>query len=253
MIELKKVSAGYGLKSVLKCISLKFSKGKLIAVIGTNGSGKSTLLKTVAGIVKTESGNILIDGISSMSMSRKDLSKKVAYLAQGKSIPDMTVAQMVLHGRFPHIGYPRRYGEQDRAIAAESMNQMKIGHLADSPISALSGGMRQKAYIAMALTQDTEYILLDEPTTYLDISNQVELMHILRALADSGKGIIAVMHDLELAFTFSDTIAVLNNGTIQVCDSPSNVSAAGIVKDDFGIDLQYSSESKSYHYRYPIH
>ena len=252
MIELQNISAGYGIKSVLEGVSLIVPKGKLVSVIGTNGSGKSTLLKTVVGIVKPKSGEICVDGTASASMSRRDMARKVAYLAQGKSVPDMTVEQMVLHGRFPHLSYPRRYSEKDRIIADTALKQMGIEKFSDSPLSALSGGMRQKSYIAMALTQDTNYILLDEPTTYLDISNQVELMRILRALADSGKGIVAVMHDLPLAFGFSDSIAVIKNGRIAVCDTPENVCKTGIVKDIFGIELQYSMDETSYHYKYPL-
>ena len=128
---------------------------------------------------------------------------------------------------------------------------MGIADIADAPLSALSGGMRQKAYIAMALAQDTDYILLDEPTTYLDISNQVELMKILRSLADRGKGIVAVMHDLPLAFGFSDRIAVIKDAKIAAFDTPQKICDSGIVQEVFGIDLQYSPAEKSYHYKYP--
>ena len=252
MIELKNTVSGYGGKRVLDSVSLAFPKGKLISLIGANGSGKSTLLKTVAGIIKADSGEIFVDGESTDTLSRRDRAKKIAYLAQGRSVPDMTVEQMVLHGRFPHLGYPRRYSEKDRKIAGDALRQMKIEQLADRPLSSLSGGMRQKAYIAMALTQDTDYILLDEPTTYLDISNQVELMHILRSLADAGKGIVAVMHDLELAFGFSDSIAVLKDGAIAACDTPESICKAGSVRDVFGVELQYAPETGLYHYGYKV-
>ena len=252
MIELKNTVSGYGGKRVLEGVTLAFPKGKLISLIGANGSGKSTLLKTVAGIIKADSGEIFVDGESTDTLSRRDRAKKIAYLAQGRSVPDMTVEQMVLHGRFPHLGYPRRYSEKDRRIAGDALRQMKIEPLADRPLSSLSGGMRQKAYIAMALTQDTDYILLDEPTTYLDISNQVELMHILRSLADAGKGIVAVMHDLELAFGFSDSIAVLKDGAIAACDTPESICKAGSVRDVFGVELQYAPETGLYHYGYKV-
>ena len=249
MIELKKVTAGYPSKTVLSEISLSVPKGTLISVIGKNGSGKSTLLKTVIGIINAKSGEMLVDGES--ELSRQSMAKKVSYLAQGKSVSDMTVEQLVLHGRFPHLSYPRRYSEKDRAISYAAMKQMGIADIADAPLSALSGGMRQKAYIAMALAQDTDYILLDEPTTYLDISNQVELMKILRSLADRGKGIVAVMHDLPLAFGFSDRIAVIKDAKIAAFDTPQKICDSGIVQEVFGIDLQYSPAEKSYHYKYP--
>lgn len=249
MIELKKVTAGYPSKTVLSEISLSVPKGKLISVIGKNGSGKSTLLKTVIGIINAKSGEMLVDGES--ELSRQSMAKKVSYLAQGKSVSDMTVEQLVLHGRFPHLSYPRRYSKKDREISSAALRQMGIADIAGTPLSALSGGMRQKAYIAMALAQDTDYILLDEPTTYLDISNQVELMKILRSLADRGKGIVAVMHDLPLAFGFSDRIAVIKDAKIAAFDTPQKICDSGIVQEVFGIDLQYSPAEKSYHYKYP--
>ena len=249
MIELKKVTAGYPSKTVLSEISLSVPKGTLISVIGKNGSGKSTLLKTVIGIINAKSGEMLFDGES--ELSRQSMAKKVSYLAQGKSVSDMTVEQLVLHGRFPHLSYPRRYSKKDREISSAALRQMGIADIAGTPLSALSGGMRQKAYIAMALAQDTDYILLDEPTTYLDISNQVELMKILRSLADRGKGIVAVMHDLPLAFGFSDRIAVIKDAKIAAFDTPQKICDSGIVQEVFGIDLQYSPAEKSYHYKYP--
>lgn len=249
MIELKKVTAGYPSKTVLSEISLSVPKGTLISVIGKNGSGKSTLLKTVIGIINAKSGEMLVDGES--ELSRQSMAKKVSYLAQGKSVSDMTVEQLVLHGRFPHLSYPRRYSKKDREISSAALRQMGIADIAGTPLSALSGGMRQKAYIAMALAQDTDYILLDEPTTYLDISNQVELMKILRSLADRGKGIVAVMHDLPLAFGFSDRIAVIKDAKIAAFDTPQKICDSGIVQEVFGIDLQYSPAEKSYHYKYP--
>lgn len=251
MVELKNIFSGYGGKNILHDVSLSLPKGKLISVIGANGSGKSTLLKTVIGIIRAESGEIVIDGKAASDLSRQDVAKKISYLAQGKSVPDMTVKQMVIHGRFPHLGYPRRYGEKDREIADKALKQLGIENLADRPVSSLSGGMRQNAYIAMALAQDTDYILLDEPTTYLDISHQVELMKILRSLADSGKGVTSVMHDLPLAFGFSDGIIVLKDGRIAAFDTPEVICQSGVVRDIFGIELQYCREENSYHYKYP--
>lgn len=250
MIELKSISAGYGGDNVISNISLKLSKGRLISVIGANGSGKSTLLKTAVGIIAPSSGEITLDNNSAADLSRQDIAKRISYLAQGRSVPDMTVEQMVLHGRFPHLKYPRRYGKKDREIAAGALEQMGISDLSDRPLPSLSGGMRQKAYIAMALTQDTDYILLDEPTAYLDISAQLELMKILRSLADNGKCVVTVMHDLPLAFSCSDSIAVLKNGGILMYDTPENVCADGLVKSVFGVELQYCSSGNYYNYKY---
>ena len=246
MIELRNVSAGYHKNKVLDQVSATFEKGKLTVIVGPNGSGKSTLLKTLIGVVEATEGEILTDGHSHLKLSTREIAKKIAFLSQGRTSPDMTVEQMVLHGRFPHLGYPRRYTKKDREIAERAMKELKIFELAERPIHSLSGGMRQMAYIAMALAQDTEYILMDEPTTYLDISHQLELMQTLGSLANDGKGIVVVMHDLPLAFTFADEIVVLDNGEIMIHGEPESVCDSDIVKKVFGIELQKSDKDRGY-------
>ena len=250
MIELRDVFAGYEKKEVLKGASARFEKGSMVSVIGVNGCGKSTLLKTVLGILPVSGGEILIDGKKIGGMTRKEIARNTAYLSQGKSTPDMTVGQLVLHGRFPHLNYPRRYKEQDRIIALKAMESMGVAGLADSPLYSLSGGMRQNAYIAMALAQETDYILLDEPTTYLDISHQLELMRTLRRLAGSGKGVVAVMHDLPMAMTFSDRILLLNEGKIVCSDVPERVCETGIIEKIFGVRVERMQDDRNYSYKY---
>lgn len=240
MLEIEKLTSGYGKKTVLNGVSAKLGLGKLISVVGPNGSGKSTLLKTINGIIPAFSGDIAIDGESLLSLKRQEIAKKIAYLSQGKAVPDMTVEQLVLHGRFPNLNYPRRYTENDRFIVKSVLEQLGISDYASKALPTLSGGLCQITYVAMSLAQNTEYILLDEPTTYLDISHQLELMRILRELAYGGKGIISVMHDLTLAFTFSDEIIVINNGEIVMQGSPEEVCASGVIKSVFGVGLSYS-------------
>ena len=251
MIELQDLCAGYGKRQILHGISLSIHSGELLSVIGPNGSSKSTLLKAIVGILSPEAGEVRIDSMRANALSRTEVARKVAYLAQGKSTPDMTAEQMVLHGRFPYLHYPRRYGARDREIAAAAMEQTGILAFADRPMAALSGGMRQNAYIAMALAQDADYILLDEPTTYLDIAHQLELMKTLRRLADGGKGVAAVLHDLPLAFTFSDRVAVLADGGIAACDTPAALCKSGVVKEIFGVALIGDGDA-GYRYRYPL-
>ena len=250
MIELKDISAGYGRDIFLRGINLNIPQGRLISVIGPNGSGKSTLLKTAAGLLCAAEGEVVLQGRSLIGLSRSEIARHIAYLAQGKSVPDMTVGQLVLHGRFPHLRYPRKYSPKDRSIASDALCRMGMETLADRPMFSLSGGMRQNAYIAMVLAQDTDYILLDEPTTYLDISRQLELMKTLRALADSGKGVAAVMHDLPLAFSFSDEIAVINDGALLAAGTPEALCQSGVIQSVFGIELKYSAEENCYHYKY---
>ena len=244
MIELKNISAGYGGKTVIEQISLALQKGRLVSVVGPNGAGKSTLIKCAAGIMTPMSGEIFAEGKAAADFSRTEYARRVAYLPQGRNLPEMTVQQLVLHGRFPYLSYPRRYTAGDRKIAAEAMKRMGISELAERTLSSLSGGERQKAYIAMALAQDTDCILLDEPTTYLDIGHQLGLMNTLRAVADSGKSVAAVLHDLELAFGFSDEVAVMAGGRLLMCDTPQNVCRAGILPQVFGVDMEWEENGR---------
>ena len=248
MIEIKNLSAGYGGKTVLGGVNAKFETGRLTSIVGVNGCGKSTLLKAILGILPPSDGEILIDGAPLTKMSRNGVAKRVAYLSQGMSLPDMTVGQLVLHGRFPYLSYPRRYSAADREIARAAMEAVGISALADMPRSALSGGMRQKTYIAMALAQDTDHILLDEPTTYLDVRHQLELMKLLGRLADGGKSIVTVMHDLPLAFDFSDEIAVLDKGQIITQAPPAELCDSALLYDIFGIRLGRIEGKDKYYY-----
>lgn len=237
MIELDRLCAGYGTQPILFDISAKLEPGRLIGIIGPNGCGKSTLLKTIAGLHPPTNGDIRIDGQSTVSapMQTDIRAKQIAYLSQGRRIPDMTVGQLVLHGRYPHLQFPKRYSDHDRAIAAAAMETLDITALAYRPLSSLSGGMRQSVYLAMALAQQTNYILLDEPTTYLDIANQLSLMRLLCRLTDDGKGIAAVMHDLPLAMTYADEIWVMREGRIAACGTPMEICESGILRELFGV------------------
>lgn len=249
MIELRSICAGYEKKTVLENVSAAFEKGSLTGIIGQNGCGKSTLLKAALGILPS-GGEITVDGRSLGDMSRKEIARKLAYLSQGKTTPDMTVEQLVLHGRFPHLSYPRQYTRQDCKIAAAAMEQMGVADLAAAPLHTLSGGMRQNAYIAMALAQDTDYILLDEPTTYLDVSHQLQLMQTLRQLAAGGKGIVAVMHDLPLAFSYCDKILLLHGGQIAAGGTPRELFRQSCIENVFGVGLEQAPDGRRYHYRY---
>lgn len=248
MLEIKNVSAGYGNHTVLDDVTSGFQNGKLTCIIGQNGCGKSTLLKTALGILPLSQGEIILDGKNLHKMSRNEIARKIAYLAQGKNTPDMTVWQMVLHGRFPYLSYPRRYTYHDKEIANHAMEAVGISELKNKPLYTLSGGMQQNAYIAMALAQDTDYILLDEPTTYLDIAHRLELMKLLRKLANNGKGIVAVMHDLPLAFEFSDEILVIQNGKTIAQQNPRELCETPVIQEIFNVKIHRISDIGKYYY-----
>ena len=248
MIELDNVSIGYGKNTVMDGISLGLEKGKLISIIGVNGCGKSTLLKSIVGILPIQKGTIKIDGREMSAMTKKETAVNVSYLSQGKNIPDMTVEQMVLHGRFPYLTYPKRYTKNDKEIAQRALETLGIADLATMPMYVLSGGVRQTVCIAMALAQDTDYIFLDEPTTYLDIAHQIDIMNLLRMLADSGKCIVTVMHDLPMAFDYSDYIVVLDKKRMAVKEHPLSLCNTSVIQDVFKVKLGYFPDSGKYYY-----
>lgn len=252
MLNIQGVSAGYGKKEVLSHIDLSVEKGKITTLIGANGCGKSTLLKTIVGLVPMTTGDILSDGVFLRTLSPADRAKRIAYLPQGKNIPDISVGRMVLHGRFPHLSYPRKYRKSDLAIAQAAMQRMGIDSLSEMPMSSLSGGMRQKVYIAAALAQDTPIILMDEPTTYLDIGEQLRFMKMVRSLSDAGKTIVLVLHDIVSALRVSDHIAVLHEGTIAAYGSPADILSTDILHQIYGISVRSGDTASGLQYYYEL-
>ena len=251
MIELKSFSAGYEHTEILHEITLNQDLGTLTCIVGPNGCGKSTLLKSLIGLTQPMAGELLLDGLPLPIKKPVEVAKRISYLSQGRSTPDMTVSQLVLHGRFPHLAYPRRYTQKDREIADRAIDKMQLAPYARLPLSKLSGGIRQRAYLAMALSQCTDYILLDEPTTYLDVSHQLELIELLRRLTRQSKGVIAVLHDLPLALRFADRIAVMEGGRLVACGTPEEIYRSDILLRVFGVSLARDPETGEYYYRYP--
>jgi iron complex transport system ATP-binding protein len=235
---------------LLRDISLTFHPGKVLTLLGPNGSGKSTLLRTVMGLQPKSSGQILVDGVSTKEISPRQLAQKVAYLPQSRSVPNITARRMVLHGRFPYLSYPRRYRPEDYAAVKRALAWADAEDIADSPMQSLSGGQRQKIYLAMALAQDTETILMDEPTTYLDVRHQLEVMDVARRLAEQGKAAVLVIHDLCLSMRGADEIAVLENGCIRMQGTPNEVYESGILDEVFDIRLRRFETERGNQYYY---
>lgn len=236
MLEIQNLTADYRGHPVLQGISLTIPAGKVTALIGPNGSGKSTLLKALASILPA-TGNIFLDGKSLTSLPPQELAKCIAYLPQNRPVPEITAERLVLHGRFPYLSYPRRYRPEDLEKARISMEIMGISDLAHRSLPTLSGGQRQKVYIAMALAQDTPIVLLDEPTTFLDIAHQMQLMAQACALANAGKTVVIVLHDLTLALEHADHIAVLHNGQTAAQGTPEAIFHSGCLNQVFGVDV----------------
>ncbi len=250
MIELKDIRAGYDGKEVLHGVSLNFRKREVLALVGPNGCGKSTLLKTLVRLVPLSSGEILLDGEAWETLRQDGIARKIAYLPQSRPVPDITVESMVLHGRFPYLRYPRRYRKEDILAAKRAMETMGISDLADSRMHQLSGGMRQKVYLAMAVAQDAGTVLLDEPTTYLDISHQLRLLEITRNLASRGKAVVMVLHDLPLVMRWADRVAVLESGALADLGTPEEIFTRGTLDWVFGVKISRFPTETGWQYYY---
>ena len=250
MIEAKQLSAGYPGCPVLSDVSLTIPDGSITVIAGPNGCGKSTLLKVLCGILPIQSGEVLLNGQSIPALPQKELARQVAYLAQSRQIPDITVQRMVLHGRFPYLSYPRSYSAADIRIAQSAMARMGISDLAEAPLSTLSGGQRQKVYIAMALAQDTPVILFDEPTTYLDVSHQMQMMAQARFLCREGKTVVMVLHDLSMALQIADRLLVMEQGRIISQGTAEAVFEEKCLDRVFGIRIRRIQTETGWHYYY---
>jgi len=248
MIELKHVSAGYQDEEILHDIDLTFDAGKVTVIIGPNGCGKSTLLKTLIRLNEYTAGEILVEGTRIEELEPAELAKRVAYLAQSRPVSDITVERMVLHGRFPYLTYPRRYRSEDFAKVKEALEWVGIEELAKKKLAQLSGGTQQKVYIAMALAQDTQTILMDEPTVYLDIAHQIKTMELAKKLAKQGKAVVLVLHDLPQAFQTADKIVVMSDGRIAGSGDPEEIFQSHIIENVFGIRLERVKREEIWQY-----
>lgn len=248
MIELNAVDVAYGSQRILEHVSVWFGDSDFACILGKNGAGKSTLLKAMDGIQKY-SGSISVDGKELSKMSSIDRAKRIAYMPQIRQIPNIQVKTLIEHGRFPYMGFSRTLTNEDETKVLEAAEITKVEDLLDRNVAELSGGERQRVYLAMVIAQDTKTILLDEPAAYLDISHQLEIMNLLKKLNQNGKNIIMAAHDLPQAFTYANTIKVLDKGGIIVNNPPEMACKDEKVKHIFGVSLEISkTESEVYPY-----
>ena len=235
-------------KNILNNISLNIEKGELLSIIGPNGSGKTSFLKNCLSLYNVSPNTIFINNKDLVHYSNIELSRIVAYIPQDTIINyNLSVEQIVLLGRIPYLDFFKDYTNKDYEIAKKAMLDMNIYHLKDSNIMNLSGGERQKVFIAKALCQQAELILLDEPVSELDISNQLNTMRLLNDLNKTfNKTIIIVLHDINLALNFSKKILILKNGNLMAFDTPDNIVKSNLINSAFDINVNFLEKNKKY-------
>lgn len=238
MLELKHITAGYNGIIALEDISLEFEENAVTTIIGPNGSGKSTLLKIATRLMLPTAGSVHLNQTDISKYSRKEIARNISILPQIRSIPNIDVESFVLHGRFPYLSMGRRYGRFDKEIVQYALEQTASFELREKRLTELSGGERQRVYFSMIIAQDTEFVFLDEPTTYLDINYQLEMMKLVQKLKEHGKTVIMVLHDISTALSNSDKIIVLNNKKIQSYDKPETICEQQLIDEVFSVKTE---------------
>ncbi|MGE7607961.1 ABC transporter ATP-binding protein [Peribacillus frigoritolerans] len=232
------LSLSYGTTRIIDNIDLEIPEGKISIIIGSNGCGKSTILRSLARLLMPQQGTIYLDGKAIHQQSSKEVAKKLAILPQAPEAPeDITVKELCHYGRHPHKGIFSRQTPEDDRIVDRALSATKMTEFADRTLDALSGGQRQRAWISMALVQETDLLLLDEPTTYLDLAHQIEILELLRDLNETyGRTIVMVLHDLNQAAQYADHLISIKQGKIYKEGPPETVFTKEMIKDVFRLE-----------------
>lgn len=244
MLRFEHLCAGYAGKEKLHDLCFGLDEGKLTAIIGPNGCGKSTLMKCATMLLKPMSGLILLNGRPLSSYDEKIRARCISYMPQSRLIPDTSVQHLVSHGRYPYLNWGHNLSRADGTIINDALVRTGLLSCAQRSVSELSGGERQLAYLAMMLAQRARLMLLDEPTTYLDISAQFALMRLLKELCEDGYGVVVVMHDLALALENADEILLMRDGRLVSIGSPEAICAEGGIEEVFGVRLRRTEDHK---------
>lgn len=239
-MQAKGLSAGYNGEKAFQELDLDIPEGKITTLIGSNGSGKSTILKTLCRILSPDSGDVYLDGEAIHKMPTKLVAQKLALLPQGVQTPScITVNDLVEYGRFPYRSHLGGLSVQDREIIGCALASTNMTDLSYREIDQLSGGQQQRAWIAMALAQKTKLLFLDEPTTYLDISHQLEILYLLRKLnRDNGVTVVMVLHDLNHAIMFSDFLVAIKNGKLFTSGTPTDIITPQTLREVFNVEAE---------------
>ncbi|MGL5347879.1 MAG: ABC transporter ATP-binding protein [Peptostreptococcaceae bacterium] len=246
-IRTSNLNISYGNLDIVKDLNLEIPKGKITTIIGSNGCGKSTILKTIARIIQPKSGDIFINDINMKEQSPKELAKTMAVLPQSPQAPSgLTVEELISYGRFPHQKGFGKMKKEDKDIVTWALKSTGIEAFRDRPMEALSGGQRQRAWIAMALAQQTDILILDEPTTYLDLAHQLEILKLLEELnRKQGTTIVMVIHELNNAARFADHMIGVKKGKVVCEGSAKEVMTKENLKELFNIDAEIVNDPRN--------
>ncbi|MFF7340325.1 ABC transporter ATP-binding protein [Streptomyces sp. NPDC008163] len=232
----RSIRVGYGGRTVIDGLDVEIPSGVVTTIIGPNGCGKSTLLRTLTRLLKPAGGAVVLDGEDIASLRTRDVAKKLGLLPQAPVAPEgLTVSDLVARGRHPHQSWLRQWSSDDADIVRRALALTGVADLADRPVDSLSGGQRQRVWISMTLAQGTDLLLLDEPTTYLDLAHAIDVLDLVDDLHESGCTVVMVLHDLNLATRYSDNLVVMREGSVLAQGHPRDVITAELLEEAFGL------------------
>jgi len=237
----------YGTHTAVSGVNVQIATGAVTAIVGPNGCGKSTLLRTMARLLAPSEGEVRLDGENVQGIAPRRFATRVALLPQAPVAPDnLTVIDLVARGRDPHRRWFDQWSMPDEAIITRALESTGMTEFADRPLESLSGGQRQRAWIALALAQQTQVLLLDEPTTYLDIAHQIEVLDTVTALhAENGVTVVMVMHDLSMAARYADHLVAMREGQIVAAGTVDEVVRPDVLREVFGVECSVIADPES--------
>jgi len=241
------LTVGYGGDPVVHDLTVDIPDGQVTTIVGPNGCGKSTLVRTLARLMSPTSGQVVLDGAPITSLGTRDIATRLSLLPQSPIAPEgLLVRDLIGRGRHPHQRWFAQWSQQDEEVVVAAMAMTDTSDLRDRPLDQLSGGQRQRAWIAMTLAQDTDLMLLDEPTTYLDLAHQVEVLDLVcRLNRERSRTVVMVLHDLNLAARYSDLVVVMHDGRIVTQGPPTDVFTAEMLSDVFGLEAEILSDPRT--------